>query len=302
MKNIILVIILFLTTLFSTEKQTINVVLGLDKPPFIFGKTSNKGIEPDLLKEIFNNMGYKLNMVQKTKDYMQTILNKQNNIDIVATISPSNTKLFYSDSFTTYENFVITRKSDHFNIENINDLKFIQFVAWNGAYNDLGDEFYNLFNPINGTAKQSYNNNTSQKDDMQMFLSKKVNAIIIDKTIFNWFKLHFNDTEEYDFHSIFKDKKSYPVTFKSKELRDEFNIALKKIKLSGRYNEIMKFYETQDVEELLTFTNLLANLSSKYIFDNKITNLQKLLKTYFTHPDLLSINITNENNQVILNI
>jgi len=302
MKSLFLFLFLILTYLNAQEKTTINAVLGQHKPPFMFGKDTNKGIEADLLSEIFQNMGYKLNMIQKEKSYMQVILNEKNKYDLVATITPKNKKLFYSDVFTTYENYVITRAEDHLSINSIDDLKTIRFIAWNGAYNDLNGEFYKLFNPIDGTAKHSYNDNMSQLDDIKMFFSKKVDAIIIDKTIFNWYKIHLGNNEQYTFHDIFKTKKTYPVTFRSEKLRDEFNVELQKLKDSGRYDEIIEFYENQDVEELLNFTNLLANISSKLIYDNDINDLKVILKKFFVHPGIVAIVVKDNNNKTLIDI
>jgi ABC-type amino acid transport substrate-binding protein/nitrogen-specific signal transduction histidine kinase len=302
MKSIILSIFIFLTILNGNEPKVVNAVLGIDKPPFIFDKDSKKGIEADLIKEIFETLGYKVNMIQRSKEYMQTILDKPNKYDLVATITPSNDKLFYSKSFTTYENFVITRKNEHFNIKSIDDLKSIRFVAWNGAYNDLGEKFYKLFNPIDGTAKSSYNDNISQKDDVEMFFERKVDAIIIDKQIFNWFKLHYHNNENYRFDNIFKTKKEYPVTFRTKRLRDIFDVELQKFKDNGRYEQIIKFYATQNMEELLTYTKLLNTLSSKYIFDKNISQLNLLLKRFINHKDVLSIIIKDTKANVILSV
>ncbi len=277
--------------------KKVNVLLGFDKPPFIFGKTSSKGIDSDVLVEAFNIMGYNVSIFQGTKDQQETILHKHNTIiDAVATISKKEDGLFYSDTFSTYENYIITRKKDNIKIDSLEDLKNYKFVTWKSAFNDLGDEFNKLYNPYTGKYKESYNDTPSQRNDAKMFFSKKVDAIIVDKAIFLWHKLHFNNDEEYDFHDVFNDKKHYPVTFKDKKIRDDFNIGLKKLKSSGRYNEILKFYETQNVEELLTFANILSNISSRYFFEEKKIALKKILGYFFNHPDIKAITI-NKNNQ-----
>ena len=303
MKTLLILFVVFLNLLYANEIKTVNAVLGLDKPPFIFGKTTQKGIEPDLLREAFANVGYKVNITQKQKAFMQTVLDTKNQYDMVATISKNDKKnYFYSDTFTTYENYVITRKADHIVINSIDDLQSIQFVAWEGAYNDLGKQFYKLFNPINGTSKNNYHDNMSQKDDVKMFFSKKVDAIVIDKTIFNWFKIHFNNHDKYEFHKIFPKIKTYPVTFRDKKLRDKFNIGLKKLKQSGRYDEIIKFYATQNVEELITFTALIADISSQYMYKNNIKQLKQILKRFFQHPDIVVIVLKDTNGKIIFKL
>jgi len=276
-----------------SELKTVNVLLGFDKPPFIFGKTSLKGIDADHLIEAFKLVGYKVNIFQGTKDKQESILHKnQSHIDAVATITQKDDGLFYSDTFSTYENYVITRQKDNLQIKSLEDLKNIKFVTWKTAYNDLGKAFYYLFNPLTGKYKESYHDTSSQEEDAKMFFSKKADAIIVDKAIFKWYKLHFNNDEKYTFHDILQNKKKeYPVTFKDKKIRDDFNIGMQKLKQSGRFDEIIEFYATQNVEELLTFANLLSNISSNYLFEDKKSKLKNILTYFFNHPDIKAISI-----------
>ena len=276
------------------QQKKVNIMLGFDKPPFIFGQSSAKGIEADLLKEAFDLVNYKVNILQGKKSEQEIVLHQENEIDGVATISKQNNGLFYSDDFTIYENFVITRKSDNITLDSLDDLKNIDFVTWKTAYNDLGDEFYKLFNPMDGKYKSSYHDTSTQINDAKMFFSKKVDAIIVDKKVFNWHKLYFKKTDEYTFHKIFKTQKVYPVTFRDKSVRDDFNRGLKILKKTGRYNEIIKFYETQDIKELMRLTNLLSDISGKYIFDQKKDQLIEILKQFFLHPDIKIISIKNK--------
>jgi len=276
------------------SNKVVNVLLGFDKPPFIFGKTSLKGIDADHLVEAFKLVGYDVNVFQATKDIQESILHtSQNDIDAVATITKKNDGLFYSDTFSTYENYVITREKDNLKIDSLEDLKNIKFVTWRTAYNDLGEEFYKLFNPLTGKYKQSYHDTPSQEEDTKLFFLKKVDAIIIDKAIFNWHKLYFNkNNENYKFHDILEKKiKEYPVTFKNKEIRDDFNKGIQKLRESGKFGKIIKFYATQNLQELLTFTKLLSDISSNYLFKEKTSNLKYILTYFFNHPDIKAISI-----------
>lgn len=92
------------------NKKIVNIMLGFDKPPFIFGQSSAKGIESDLLKEAFALVNYNVNISQGIKSEQEIVLHKKNDLDAVATISQKDDGLFYSDVFTIYENYIITRK------------------------------------------------------------------------------------------------------------------------------------------------------------------------------------------------
>ncbi len=304
MKKILLILFVFFIYLNgqnidNKENKTINIAFGFDKPPFVFGQNMLKGIEPDLVQESFALMGYKVNGIRMTKDHLETVLNNDNDIDGVSTISPNNPKLFYSDDFTEYQNYAITRKSDNLNIKNIDDLKSIKFVAWKNAYNDLGEEFYKLFNHKDGIYKNSYHENLLQSDDVNEFFLGKFDALIIDKTIFSWYKNIFKNKGEYIFHNIFPKKKIYPVSFKTKKIRDIFNKGLKKLKDSGRYQQIVDFYKTRNIVELKTYVDIVSMIASKYLYLNDYNKLNEILNKFFLHPDILSISVDNLEKNVL---
>ena len=302
-----------MSLLYANGEKSVNIMLGYDKASFIFGKTSGKGIEVNIIKEAFGLVGYKVNISQGTRAEQEAVLYKKNKIDGVATLTPRDNRFFPSDIVSTYHNVVITRKKDNIKINSLNNLAKINFVAWKNSFNDLGGKYYHYFNPKDGKYKKSYHDNFSQLDDAQMFFSKKVDALVSDKTIFNWFKLYFDRNDKFTVHHIFNSTTTYPVLFKDKKIRDIFNKGLRKLKKSGRYDAIIKFYETQNVDKLIRFSNLLSDISSRYLFNNNIKKIKEILKKFLFHPDILSfslkkagknidfVNIHRTNNQKIEN-
>lgn len=291
MKKILLLFITLVSLVYSNTEKSVNIMLGYDKPPFIFSKTSNAGIEADVVREAFELVGYKVNISQGTRAKQEAVLYEKNSLDGVATITTKDKKFFSSDTISNYRNVVVTRKKENITISSIDDLTKIKFVAWKNSFNDLGKKYYNYFNPKDGKYKKSYNDNFSQLDDAQMFFSKKVDALVIDKTIFNWFKLYFEIDEEFTIHNIFNQVTTFPATFKDKKIRDIFNTGLRKLKKNGRYDEIINFYQTQNIEKLITYTNLLSDIASKYMFNNEDKKIQQILKLFLSHPDIILVNI-----------
>jgi PAS domain S-box-containing protein len=278
---------------FTKKSKVLNIAFNFDMPPFMFAESSSKGIESDLVSEILYSQGYDVNISQMSKSYLVKLLHSDNNFDAVSSISRVDDDFYYSDPFVSYENYAITFKQDNIKINSIDDLQKIKFTSWKGAYNDLGDKFYKLFNPINGTAKSSYSNSDSLKIDIKKFFDKKVDAIVIDKNIFQWYKLALENQDKYTFHKIFTKETSYPVVFKSKKIRDDFNQGLANFKKNGRYNEIINFYATQDIRPLINYAYIIANISARFIFLEQPNQLQKILEEFFIHPDIVHIDITN---------
>ncbi len=294
--------ILVVSFAFAYAKKPIYIAISIDKPPYVFGKSSKKGIEPDLIVEILHNSQYKPIFLQKPKKYLLNALYEKNRIDGVATIRLKDKKFFPSSSYISYQNYVITRTKDHIKLNSVEDLASLKFVSWQESYYDLGEKFYKLFNPIDGIYKESYNETYSQANDIKMFFSEKVDAIIMDKTIFNWYKTHLNNNESYTFHYLFKKSNDYPVVFRSKSIRDIFNKNLKKLKESARYDDIVEFYQKIDLEKLITYANLISKISAKFLFEKRDKDLKKILKKLFTHPNIKKITIQNNDGKLFLKL
>jgi PAS domain S-box-containing protein len=287
----------------KVDSKELNIAFHFDRPPYMFGKTSSKGIEVDLVKEIMKTQGYKINAYQMGKKAMENILQTNPDFDGVASVSKSNDGTFYSDKYSLYEDFAITRTSDHIKIDSIDDLADYNFVSWKNAYKDLGDTFYRHFNPDDGLHRSAYHDKTSQKEQHKLFFDKKIDVIVVDKLIFKWYKLDFNNTEEYTFHKILPLASNNGVKFRHKKIRDAFNLGLKEIKQNGRYQEIIDFYLTQDIRPLLKYSNLIADISGHFIFLDRPEILENILREFFKHPDITHIEVLdNTSHQKLISL
>jgi len=293
--GLFLIALLPITALADTKDKTLNIAFNFDKAPFTFGKTSKKGIEIDLVREILQSQGYSINVHQMSKKNLNNLLTSNPAFDAVSSVPDIGDGLFYSDNFISYENYVITRKQDQLKIESLRDLKDIKFVIWKDAYLDLGKEFNRLFNPVDGEMRSSYFERTSQLDQHELFFDHSFPAIIVDKTIFQWYKFSLQNHEEYTYHYIFPKKTEYPVKFKSKTIRDAFNKGLKLFKQNGQYEEIIQYYLNQDIRLLLKYANLIADISGKFIFTTKPKILKNILSGFMGHPDIVHIEIYDKN-------
>ncbi len=288
-----------------SASDTIKIAFGFDKPPFVFGKTGAKGIEPDLMRAILEPYGYKIEAVQMSKYYLENILKEHNDFNGSSSISKEKDAdgIYYSDNFVFYKNYVITPHNKHLKIDSIKDLTRINFVAWNGAWHDLGEKFQYYFNPVNGVYKEHYHDNPSQKDDVKKFFAGEYDAILIDKNIFKWYKTMFNNHDEFDYHPVFKKDKGYCSVFRSKKLRDQFNEGLKRIKANGIYEEIVKYNNTHNFYPLIDYINLVADISSQYLYMLHPKKLRKILEIFLRNDNILSIKIIdNKLNRTFLTV
>lgn len=223
--------------------REITIAFGMDRPPYVFGD-EGRGLEIDLVRAALAAKGHTLKVVSRSNSRMLADL-LQGNVDGAATVSPTADGAFFSDTFVVFENYAITFKSPKRVINKIADLKSFSIAAWQGAHHDLGPEFKKLFNPdVREPYILRYHEIESQLSQNLMFWKGRIQVIIVDRTIFSWFRNELSksaDTsQEVEFHNIFPMGTSHRIAFHDAKIRDEFNEGLTQIRKSGRYK---KFYE-----------------------------------------------------------
>jgi len=280
------------------HKNKVNIAAGYDRPPFMFGKTSKKGIELDLATQALTLAGYEVNDVEQMSfNRAGNILLKNKNIDVSVNVAKvKNSGLFYSDPFIAFDNVVITRKKDKRIINNEEDLLDKRVVAWEGANKALSQRFYALFKESAATRTNKYREIADQTEQHRLFFTGQADAIVVDKTIFQFqkenFKEQFNADEAYDIHDIFPDKTYYYVAFKDKSMRDKFNTALRKLKKAGAYETTYKHYAEGKIGLQLDIANLITQISAQYLFYDQQEALKKILQVFVKSiPSLNTVDV-----------
>lgn len=243
---LIALIMLFLLPgpVFSEE---VVVGFGIDKPPFVIG-SSRAGLEIDIFREALAHKGHTLKVAHLPNRRLQRALRIMQGIDAVATVREvPGDGLYYVDNFVYFDNYAISRKKDNLKINEISDLKGRSIVAWQNAYRDLGATFERLFEPGKSTPyNKDYMEHSSQEGQNAMFWKGRVEVIIIDKTIFEWYRNHlsrkYDTTADVVYHPIFSGRTDFQVAFKRRELAEDFEEGLNHIKETGVYEELYEKY------------------------------------------------------------
>jgi len=120
-------------------------------------------------------------------------------------------------------------------------------VAWQNAWRDLGPEFEVLFNPeVTLPYVRDYTELASQRTQNLMFWHGRAQVIIVDKTIFLWYRKELasqvDTSAEVEFHNIFPRHTHFQVAFKDRQVRDDFNDGLRQLRKSGRYQQLVDAY------------------------------------------------------------
>jgi len=270
----------------NEQKETTGLrgAYGFGRPPYMYDKSSGKGIEEALVRQALQARGLVVSEVRQMPIKRgQGVLLDNAELDFSVGVNENKTDgLYYSDNFIQYENVAITRKSDGLVINSIADLKTKKVLAWSKAYEMLGDEFFKRYNPQNNP--HNYTEMFDQKLQHKSFFQGEGDVILVDKNIFQWYVNQYKDKykadQEYEMHYIFSEPTWIKVSFRSKRLRDEFNFGLREIKKNGKYDEIVKDFLQINIQKQLDLTSLMASLSGKYIFENNIKDLKKILNKF----------------------
>ena len=218
---------------------------GLDKPPFVFG-SEQRGLEVDLMREALAFKGHTMRVVHVPNKRLQVAIQTAG-VDGAATVREAADGSFYSDDFITFENYAITRRSAAIRLDSVVDLKGHSIAAWQNAYRDLGADFEAAFKPDPKAAYlKSYFELPSQRSQNLMFWHGRAEVIIVDRTIFLWYRKELakevDTSGDVVFHNLFPRRTHFQVAFKDRRIRDDFNEGLRHLRETGRYQQLVDAY------------------------------------------------------------
>jgi polar amino acid transport system substrate-binding protein len=228
----------------------LTVVFNLDKPPYAFRDASGNpaGIEIDLMRAILARAGFAIQVRGISKNRLLTaVVNRE--ADVAATvIGADDGQTFFSDDLVEFTNVVISRKASDLRIERIEDLDRVRFIIWNRGWADLGPAFEQKYKPDSrGRFRPNYYQSPTQDMQAKVFWLGRVDAIVIDRIIFAWYKRELSSTmdvqDELVYHNIFKSGTWFNAAFADRSVRDRFNAALRAMRGDGSYQRILDKYK-----------------------------------------------------------
>lgn len=228
----------------------LTVVFNLDKPPYAFRDAGGAavGIEVDMMRAALGRAGYTVQARGVSKNRLLPAVASRE-ADVAATVQGTDDgQLFFSDDLVEFANVVISRKSSDLKIEKLEDLDRVRFVIWNRGWADLGSTFEHKYKPDSrGKFRPNYYQSPTQDMQARVFWLGRVEAIVIDRTIFAWYKRELSGTldvqDELVYHNIFKSGTWFNAAFADRSVRDRFNAALRAMKADGSYQRILDKYK-----------------------------------------------------------
>ncbi|GLX76967.1 polar amino acid ABC transporter [Thalassotalea insulae] len=238
--NLLLPLIMLSVSSVSYARQELAVAVGLAKPPYVI-QENDSGFEIELIRNVFELMGYSTKFVYTTFGHSPKMLNVKE-IDAVMT---TNNRVFKDESklsniYVTYQNVAISLKESNLAINAISDLSNYSIAAFQKADKVLGNEYANAIehSPI-------YLRVAEQKQQPVLLLKKRVQVLIMDRNIFNYLvkQMQISDIEQtFTIHPIFPET-HYKMAFKNPEHRSSFNQMFDQYRYSDDYQILKKQYD-----------------------------------------------------------
>jgi polar amino acid transport system substrate-binding protein len=229
----------------TVQAKDLVIAFTPDTPPYVMddGKT---GIEIEIVRAALAPQGYTFTVRQMPYGELADAV-RQDGVDAAATVTKMNNGTFYSDEYITFHNAAITKKNANLKINSIEDLKGKTILAWENAYEDLGPIFEALFSPaVKAPYRAKYHEIGNQREQVQEFWQAPDDVIVIGIAVMQWFTRELADevdtTPPLVYHKIFPADTTFRISFKSKQVRDDFNAGLKQLRESGEYEKIYAKY------------------------------------------------------------
>ncbi|AWL11197.1 hypothetical protein HMF8227_00701 [Saliniradius amylolyticus] len=254
--------VLILAASVAHAKQLV-VAFGQDKPPFVIGKTRT-GLEVEIFRAALSASDYRMVIVHMPNNRLHRAVQNMPNIDAVASVSKTVESKNFVEKFIYFHNYAISKKQDGVVLNQIPDLRNYSVVAWQEAYLVLGNLFRQHFHPQkNKHFNNYYRELASQKSQNAMFWLGRAQVILVDKTIFRWYReqlsISMDTGDEVVYHDLFPGKTWYGAEFRHPEDKQVFEKGLESIKSSGLYDLLYQTSTQLDAEDSQELNNKLTD-------------------------------------------
>ncbi|RVU40261.1 transporter substrate-binding domain-containing protein [Rheinheimera riviphila] len=229
-------LLLFSLTSQAQEKPPLQVLVGMNKPPYVQIETSD-GFELELLREIVLRMGYRAEFTHVPNKRIQTLL--QQGIGDIATLQPMNnaqSELFYSCPYIRYQNVVVSLEAESLSIMQFNDLRDLSLLAFQNASQLLGDDYRQA---VENSYK--YRETVEQSSQVESLHKKRVQALVMDVNIFYYHHDKISPPQQVKIHPLFP-ASYYRAAFRKAEDAKAFDAALKAVLQDDKYHLLQERY------------------------------------------------------------
>jgi len=230
----------------------LTVLVGQQKPPYI--NTANiSGYEVDLLAEVVSRMGYEpVFLFVPNARIKPLLLQGEGDIASLQPVTNGEADLFYSNPYIRYQNIAISLAKNQLAINQSSDLARYSVLAFQNARLVLGPDYTDM-----ARISDDYRETVDQQAQLTMLLSQRVQVVVMDRNIFNYYRLQHDNAEDMAMHPLFNNT-AYRAAFRDAKLQRAFDRALLSVMLDSWYQRLQRKYfgeENQSLQHRLLCTD-----------------------------------------------
>ena len=222
------------------KSKELVLVAGLAKPPYVIPE-QDTGFEVDLMRDVLASLGHNISMLYvpygRTYETMKKV-----KADIGLTLSESHgvKSEILSIPYVTYQNVAVSLLDNSIKLDKMSELQTHTVVAFQNAQKVLGQVFAQAteISPL-------YIELPEQRKQVELLLSHKVDVVVMDINIFNYFAKSISGSSQADkvqVHRLFTPN-HYSAVIQDPVLRASFNQAFSKYILTAEYDKLLAKYD-----------------------------------------------------------
>ena len=215
-------------------------------PPYVY-EDAKSGIEIDLVKAIFREMGYRPIFVQLPRIRMTSAFEDHQVDGSITQNSGMSNAGCVTENYIEHYNVGLALESRNLNLKSLDDIKGMSIISFSGATRFLGPDFHEAVK----SAKR-YTESGDQSIHIPLLYKHRFDVAVGDRWILRLAqRRHFDATGEYKKLAAYEimPPTHYRARFHDQAICDAFDSALQKIRDSGAYNEIWASYQARILVE-----------------------------------------------------
>ncbi|MDO8605973.1 MAG: transporter substrate-binding domain-containing protein [Phaeospirillum sp.] len=226
----------------------VSVAIGLSLSPYVI-PDEKRGLEYDIVKQALALEGHTMVPQYVPLARVAKMMEIGRTDGAMTQQAEPETDNKFSEPYIAYRNVAITLASRNIKVERIEDLAGKTVLAFQNATTALGPAF-----KATATGSPTYREEAKQVTHPILLYLGRVDVVIADRNIFNWFAHTPEVTSKVDanqairHHHLFAPTE-YRMAFRDAGLRDSFNRGLAKLRESGEYARIVAHYAPLMSEE-----------------------------------------------------
>lgn len=224
----------------SADQRVLEVLVGLDRPPYVMEEI-NSGYELELLDDVFAQMGYQLDFLFMANDRTAEFI-KSRSFDVVATVNEGlGTEVrHHTRPYIIYHNYVVSLAEKDLTIDTVADLAGLRVGAFHAARLLLGEAFTKITDKA-----YLYLEIANQLTKVEMLFKGRLDAIVIDKNLFNFLVNKHGFKGEVRYHNLFE-QTEYSLWMANRRLIPLFNRTFEKYRKTEAYKLLQTNYDIDE--------------------------------------------------------